>query len=182
MRKSGALILFAVLFVVVAQAELPELKAGSPLDLFDHTKHHTYFSALNTSCELCHKTPDSYSRAGADAEGCHSCHNNAQSPSKKAADFKCITCHKNLESVKPKDHFLNWLSTHQTRAKEDKKGCLKCHQGYFCTACHQQRDTIDQTAHSRNYRYTHSIEARSNPQKCDRCHQVAFCKECHENN
>ncbi len=176
---------FVLVFVfagLAAQAKLPSPKAGDPMALFDHNKHHEYFSKLSTSCEVCHKTQDSYTRDKVEKLGCHACHNNAQSPSAKAKKFKCITCHKDLKKVKPENHYLNWMSVHQTTAKQGKKDCLKCHKSFDCTSCHQQRDTINQKIHSRNYRYYHSIEARSNPQKCDRCHKVSYCKECHAAN
>ncbi|MBU1918805.1 MAG: cytochrome c3 family protein [bacterium] len=157
-------------------------KEASPIALFNHDKHHEYFSNLKTDCKVCHKTENSYTLDTVNKMGCHECHNKTSSPSAKANRFKCVTCHKDLTKVKPANHNLNFETTHQTAAKQDKKTCTKCHKGYFCTACHQQRDTIDQNAHKRNYRYYHSIEARSNPRKCDSCHKVSYCKGCHASN
>ena len=187
--NTSAKIIFTIVLLVAmsgiylsARAELPKAKAGSPLDLFNHETHHEYFGSLNIECTLCHKTDDSYTREKVNKLGCHHCHNNAQSPSKKAARFKCITCHKDITKVKPAGHNLNWLSRHQTEAKANKNNCLKCHQSYFCTQCHQQRTSIDNKVHDRSYKFYHSIDARANPQKCGRCHQVNFCKSCRANN
>lgn len=151
----------------------------SPLDLYIHFKHFERFNAFGVPCALCHQTPDSFNRQKVNRMGCHHCHNNPQSPSSKAARFKCTTCHKNLLQVRPENHNLSWIERHQSIAKQDKQYCYKCHKSFFCTECHQNRDFVNKRMHSRNFRYYHSIEARSNPRTCTNCHQKTFCKDCH---
>lgn len=171
--------LYFSLFASETLAKWKPTQDTSPFDLFNHDKHHEYFPEYNVDCTLCHKTDDSYNREKVEKMGCHYCHNNDQSPAPKAARYKCITCHKDLSKVMPNDHKLNWISRHQTQAKQKKTACLKCHKGFFCTDCHQKRDDTNKTRHSRLFRYSHSIEARSNPKSCNNCHQVSFCKDCH---
>ncbi len=153
---------------------------AEPLDLYNHAKHFGRYIELNVACDYCHQTPDSYTREKVYRMGCHLCHNNPQSPAPTAARFKCITCHKDLTRVKPESHYLNWVSRHQSVAKQDKNYCLKCHKSFYCTDCHQKRDAANQRMHTRLFRYYHSIEARSNPGSCTKCHNFNFCKDCHE--
>jgi hypothetical protein len=154
----------------------------SPFDLYDHDKHYLRYAEFDIDCEFCHRTDDSYNREKVYKLGCHKCHNNERSPSKKAARYKCITCHKDLTKVKPDNHSLNWQALHQTQAKQNKNTCYKCHKKYYCTDCHQKRDFNNKRMHSRLFRYFHSIEARSNPSNCVSCHKTNFCTDCHSSN
>ncbi|MBU0505002.1 cytochrome c family protein, partial [bacterium] len=74
-------------------------KEASPIALFNHDKHHEYFSNLKTDCKVCHKTENSYTLDTVNKMGCHECHNKTSSPSAKANRFKCVTCHKDLTKV-----------------------------------------------------------------------------------
>jgi hypothetical protein len=161
-----------------------------PLDeLFSHSKHKGTFDKLNMTCTDCHK----FSVHGQGTEPlsepirggylrpykqvCHQCHlGNVSFPRPN----QCQLCHSNVETLRPDNHYQNWIDRHGRLAQMDRDSCAQCHTSQSCAECHIKRNSIMPIVHPPNWRMLHSIEARGNPQKCTLCHQDAgFCVVCH---
>src|SRR5207245_556706 len=114
------------------------------------------------------------------AAGCHD---------SKAAPTACITCHLDIQRVKPRTHTAEWLTRHGAYAKTDPVGCTSCHKAapmlllaslktetkqtaftqlvgsQFCSNCHSR-----QNPHPTGFQRTHGQIALANSAKCATCH------------
>ncbi len=105
---------------------------------------------------------------------CWECHDGKQ------ATDACESCHEDIARLRPKDHHVDYVHTHQYSARESGGSCESCHrQSEFCSDCHQGENVLFLT-HDRNYLFTHPQEARKQEHDCVSCHdRDLFCVDCH---
>jgi len=189
---------FAVVLIIILVISIfscikqysQKLDRGEMLSGFNHKTHEKHFDKEKVYCSNCHgmqfslasETPKKAKSLSKDLmypgmEECHFCHQNEKYA--QIASQKCNLCHKDMSSIMPNDHKVDWISRHKMISKIENAQCAKCHRDDYCSDCHLRRDTVRQRVHDRNFMFSHSIEARANPKKCSTCHTAAYCKECH---
>jgi len=159
---------------------------------FDHAAHAEPLASVDATCLDCHRfdvlietSNEDLGRAlarralFAGTGACHFCHVQPETRM-PTAPHTCMTCHDNLEALRPEDHDLSWIRVHASVAQTNPTRCEDCHRQSYCIECHQARDSIETLVHERNFRYFHAVEARANPMKCARCHRQDFCIRCHQ--
>jgi hypothetical protein len=111
-----------------------------------------------------------------DRQACTECHGSADFSQEKD---KCLTCHSDIQVVKPADHLAGWKKDHGAAWEINEQTCSHCHSNFYCQECHQG-DNLDREVHPLNFRNNHGIEAKANKENCITCHrEYAFCNECH---
>jgi len=105
---------------------------------------------------------------------CFTCHDGEQ------ATNECRQCHARVEDLRPADHQIDFLHTHQFQARGVGETCETCHrQSEQCSECHQGDNVLFRT-HPRDYVFTHPLDARKNEHDCLSCHDnQTFCSDCH---
>lgn len=159
--------------------------ATGSLISFNHNKH---VVENELKCIACHKTVVTKEylppRGGFPSmKVCGDCHGdwlpNPETPQTALKNI-CQKCHRDAESMKPRNHYENWMEMHRTLAtgqwKEscatchsDKKSCTKCHAGGF----------FRPESHDLSFVETHKHTVRNTVQNCKSCHSDDFCTDCH---
>jgi hypothetical protein len=143
---------------------------------FSHEKH---LGMPGIDCAHCHGAISNPLIAGT-GKGeishtvCFACHDG-----KKATD-DCASCHADVRVLRPLNHGVDYLHTHQFAGRSSGDACEECHrQDEQCSECHKGDNVLFLT-HDRNYIFTHAQDARKHENDCMSCHDLeSFCSSCH---
>lgn len=143
---------------------------------FSHVKH---LALTNGDCAHCHGAlldPNLVGTGKSEPSHalCLTCHDGKQ------ASDDCTACHVNVAELRPRDHGVDYLHTHQFSARGMVEQCEDCHRhSETCSECHTGDNVLFMT-HPRNYFFTHAQDARKHDADCASCHEIdTFCNDCH---
>ena len=158
---------------------------GPPIMHFSHERH---VGKESMECMACHDgiNTDTFMAPRAafpKMEACGACHGDwvadPATPSAAHRD-RCGACHLSKDSMKPRDHYENWMEQHKASAghwesscrscHEDKRGCVNCHAG----------GRFRPKSHGLTFVRTHKFDVRNTVQNCSSCHSNNDCKTCHQ--
>lgn len=126
---------------------------------FSKFSHEAHLAKEGVDCARCHGAlvDKNIMGTGKGAIGhavCFECHDGHAAPN------ECEGCHDNIERVRPLDHEVDYVHTHQFSARGAAQQCEQCHrESTLCSDCHTGDNVLFMT-HDRNFIFTHAEPAR----------------------